>query len=242
MKPIYVIYLLVTFAFLSIFSCTKNISGHNTLYSNEYYDDDDDYDDYDDEEEEDEYSKAYKAKGYYQYKGYYQVCFYWVDTIHLDNPVILETLTNQYFILPREYANLLSYDATEEDVLRCPKAAVFYWDMEIGFLMNRHPSKWEAYGLFPWREFNFFTTLYPHFPKREFSKHFQEVLVDTPPDIYYIYLVRGFLFNHITCFADIEGSHRHPVEFPDKYAFYRLCIPGWRYPGPGPKYERRKEK
>ncbi len=167
--------------------------------------------------------------------------FYWVDTIYIENPVVLEAPTEQYFILPKEYAGELSYDATEEDVLKYPQAAVFDWELPPLYYGSRRPIKWEFILDFPWREFNFFTKYrYPRYEKREFSKYFKEVLLPVVPDIYYVYLVRGDAFNYLTCFTDIEGNDRWPVEFPDEYAFYRLCIPMWRYPGPGPKYERRK--
>ncbi len=168
--------------------------------------------------------------------------FYWVDSIHIENPVILETINKQYFIISKEYANQLPYDATEEDVLRYPKAAVFDLELPYGFYASRPQAKWLFWCYFPWRDFQFFTNImHPRFPKREFSKHFQEVLLTVTPDIYYVYIVRGDAFNYMTCFTEVTLNYgRKPIVFPYEQAFYRLCIPMWRYPGPGPKYERRK--
>lgn len=171
--------------------------------------------------------------------------FYWIDTIHIEDPVILETSHTSFgpcFILPKKYAEKLHYDATEEDVLRHPQAAVFNWELPPGYYGSRRPVEWEFILDFPWRELQIFIkTRYPRYEKREFSRYFQEVLLPAIPDIYYVYLVRGDGFNFMTG-SKIDGDNMKPIDFPDEYAFYRLCVPMWRYPGAGPKYEPIKEK
>ena len=166
-------------------------------------------------------------------RDYYKHTAFFVDTIRIENPVVLRSRNLQYyadyyFVLPFEEAKNLKHDCTDIDILYNPNAAFLDLDGEYGLFYSidklYYYTKWfDITGNDSDRDYE---VDYEH-PGLPDLKYFAYLKRDIPPVSFCLFLVRGDTYNCAIGIC-IDCDPHKPIMFKNPCAYYRYCTPIWR--------------
>lgn len=161
---------------------------------------------------------------------------YFVDTIRIENPVVLRSRNSgiwrnyayRFFLLPFEEAKLLRHNCTEMDILCNSRAALL--DLESGapglFFCIKAPIYMEWLDI-TGKEYDGPYRIAPEHRGLPTLKNFTYMERDVFPDAYCLFLVRGDTYN-CAIGACMDCSPDKPIMFKNPCAYYRYCTPIWR--------------